>query len=106
MMVTGVSAVLFHESVKSFGAQALVTVLESNLLLFDSNLTLHAPVPEAAGMAAVERIRSWILGNELDPLFWFSLQGRSEMRFASCERVCGEKRNSLAASDKTGLRWS
>jgi hypothetical protein len=28
------------------------------------------------------------------------------MRFASCERVSGEKRYSSAASGKTGLRWS
>jgi hypothetical protein len=33
-------------------------------------------------------------------------QTRPEMRFASCERVSGEKRDSAAGSDKTRLCWS
>ena len=59
-MVTRIRSVLFHES------QAFVTLVECILLWLDNNLTLHALVPKTAGMATLERIRSWSLGNELD----------------------------------------
>ena len=67
MMVTELPVVLFHESLNSFRwAQAFVTLVECAALLFDNNLTLHSLVAKTAGMAALKRIRSWRLGNELD----------------------------------------
>ena len=66
-MVTGIPSALFHESLNSFRrVQAFVTLVECILLWLDNNLTLHALVPKTTGMAALERIRSWSLGNVLD----------------------------------------
>jgi hypothetical protein len=36
------------------------------LLGFNNNLAFHAFVPKAAGMATLERVRSWRLGKEFD----------------------------------------
>ena len=66
-MVTLIPSVLFHESLNSFRrVQAFVTLVECTFLLLDNNLTLHALVPKTTLMAALERIRPWSLGNELD----------------------------------------
>ena len=61
-MMTELPFVLFHDSLWSFQrTQAFVTIL-----LLDNNLALHAFVPETAGMATLERIRAWRLGQELN----------------------------------------
>ena len=66
-MMTELLSVLFHGSLCSFRrTQAFVTSLECTILLLDNNLPLHAFVPETAGMATLERIRAWRLGQEVD----------------------------------------
>jgi hypothetical protein len=67
LKTTELPFVLFHDSPWSFRrTQASITILESIALLLDNNLTLHASVPETAGMATVERLSACRLGQELN----------------------------------------
>ncbi len=66
-MVTLIPSVLFHELLNSFRrVQAFGTIMECILLWLNNNLTLHPLVAKTTRMAALERIRPWSLGNELD----------------------------------------
>jgi hypothetical protein len=66
-MLTELPFVLFHDSPWSFlRTQAFIIILKCTSLLLDNNLALHAPVPETAGMATLERISAGRLGQELN----------------------------------------
>jgi hypothetical protein len=78
-MLTELPFVLFHDSRWLFlRIQAFNIILECIILLLDNNLTLHASVPETAGMATVERIGACHLGKNSIVVFpsglvWWAL---------------------------------
>src|ERR1700719_1386882 len=116
MMMTELNYVLFQESPSSFRhTQAFVIIVECVILLLDNNLALHAFVPKSARMAALKRICSWSLGNELDhrrfPLLELPtllLRGENQAGFVTGWRAVGHTANleTMIVVDRGDLQFN